>query len=98
LTLEGDFEWRRSRSAASGFDNQRRFVLDIAFFSSIIYIWYEGRRLKPPVVTQPRGCHTAEPNPFRRTNGEEDCEEEGGQEDREEGGQEDRQEEAVARP
>jgi len=28
------------------------FVLDIAFFSSIIYIWYEGYLLRPPVVRQ----------------------------------------------
>jgi len=27
-------------------------VLDIAFFSSIIYIWYEGYLLRPPVVTK----------------------------------------------
>jgi len=26
-------------------------VLDIRFFSSIIYIWYEGVTLRPPVVT-----------------------------------------------
>jgi hypothetical protein len=27
-------------------------VLDIPFFSSIIYIWYEGGRLRPRIVTQ----------------------------------------------
>jgi hypothetical protein len=32
------------------FDTQPSFVLDIAFFSSIIYIWYEGGGLRPLVV------------------------------------------------
>jgi hypothetical protein len=31
-------------------DNHKRFVLDNRFFSSIIYIWYEGGGLRPPVV------------------------------------------------
>ena len=34
------------------FDTLPLFVLDIAFFSSIIYIWYEGYLLRPPVVRQ----------------------------------------------
>jgi hypothetical protein len=33
-------------------------VLDIPFFSSIIYIWYEGGRLRPPVVNH-GGRHQA---------------------------------------
>jgi hypothetical protein len=33
------------------FDNKRAFVLDIKKFSPIIYIWYEGGWLSPPVVT-----------------------------------------------
>lgn len=35
---------------AADFDNHRRFVLDNPHFSSIIYIWYEGGRLRPLVV------------------------------------------------
>jgi len=42
------------------FDKRQRFVLDIAIFSSIIYIWYEGRRLKPRVVTQLAAATLAE--------------------------------------
>ena len=33
------------------FDNARAFVLDIRRISPIIYIWYEGGWLSPPVVT-----------------------------------------------
>ena len=33
------------------FDNPRAFMLDIENFSPIIYIWYEGGWLSPPVVT-----------------------------------------------
>jgi len=36
---------------AAIFDKTRRFVLDISRISPIIYIWYEGGRLSPPVVT-----------------------------------------------
>jgi hypothetical protein len=36
------------RRAKVGYN--KRFVLDNRFFSSIIYIWYEGGRLRPPVV------------------------------------------------
>ena len=32
------------------FDNIDAFVLDIEFFSSIIYIWYEGSELRLPLV------------------------------------------------
>jgi len=39
---------RRRRDVS--FDTRPSFVLDIAFFSSIIYIWYEGVLLRPPVV------------------------------------------------
>ena len=35
----------------SSLDTARKFVLDIRFFSSIIYILYEGGSLRPPVVT-----------------------------------------------
>jgi len=38
-------------SDARFFDNKRAFVLDIKNFSLIIYIWYEGGWLSPPVVT-----------------------------------------------
>jgi hypothetical protein len=31
-------------------DYNKRFMLDNRFFSSIIYIWYEGGRLRPLVV------------------------------------------------
>jgi hypothetical protein len=33
------------------FDKQRDFVLDTKKISPIIYIWYEGGWLSPPVVT-----------------------------------------------
>jgi hypothetical protein len=33
------------------FDNKRVFMLDIEKISPIIYIWYEGGWLSPPVVT-----------------------------------------------
>ena len=33
-----------------GFDNQPRFVLDIPIPSPIIYIWYEGVRLRQRLV------------------------------------------------
>jgi len=34
------------------FDKRLHFVLDTRIFSSIIYIWYEGAVLSPPVVTR----------------------------------------------
>jgi hypothetical protein len=34
------------------FDKRMHFVLDTRIFSSIIYIWYEGAVLSPPVVTR----------------------------------------------
>jgi hypothetical protein len=34
----------------SDFDNFSGFVLDIRSFSTIIYIWYEGGELRPPLV------------------------------------------------
>jgi hypothetical protein len=36
-------------------------VLDIAFFSSIIYIWYEGYLLSPPVVRLCEGLNRSHP-------------------------------------
>jgi hypothetical protein len=36
------------------FDKERAFVLDIVEISPIIYIWYEGGWLSPPVVTAKR--------------------------------------------
>ena len=66
-------------------------MLDTLVFSSIIYIWYEGGRLRPPVV----GCFGAgsllSDHLPRRKNGEEEgSEEEGNQEEgnQEEGCQE----------
>jgi hypothetical protein len=41
--------------ALSSLDTSGKFVLDIRFFSSIIYILYEGESLRPPVVTLERG-------------------------------------------
>ena len=40
----------RSRLMTENFDNSRTFVLDILTFSTIIYIWYEGGSLRPPLV------------------------------------------------
>jgi len=36
------------QSVETGYN--KRFVLDNRFFSSIIYIWYEGGALRPLVV------------------------------------------------
>ena len=44
----------------------KRFLLDNEIFSSIIYIWYEGVRLRPPLVKldgTSGGCHQAESGP-----------------------------------
>ena len=41
-------------AAARSFDKQRDFVLDTKEISPIIYIWYEGGWLSPPVVTAKR--------------------------------------------
>ena len=41
-------------SATRFFDNVRAFVLDTKKISPIIYIWYEGGWLSPPVVTAKR--------------------------------------------
>jgi hypothetical protein len=46
------------------FDMSDAFVLDINFFSSIIYILYEGGRLRPPVV-RPRSRLVAEQLNFK---------------------------------
>jgi hypothetical protein len=39
-----------TREGGAKVDYNKRFVLDNRFFSSIIYIWYEGGGLRPPVV------------------------------------------------
>ena len=44
LRLRPDERWNES------FDNRRRFVLDITISSLIIYIWYEGGRLRQRLV------------------------------------------------
>jgi len=38
-------------AATRSFDKRRDFVLDSKNISPIIYIWYEGGWLSPPVVT-----------------------------------------------
>jgi len=40
-----------ARFDARFFDKKHAFVLDIEKISLIIYIWYEGGWLSPPVVT-----------------------------------------------
>jgi hypothetical protein len=40
----------RDADGSQSFDKQPRFVLDIAIFSPIIYIWYEGGRLRQRLV------------------------------------------------
>ena len=40
--------------ALAGFDKSSDFVLDTTKISPIIYIWYEGGWLSPPVVTAKR--------------------------------------------
>jgi hypothetical protein len=44
----------RRGSDARFFDNKRAFMLDSKKISPIIYIWYEGGWLSPPVVTAKR--------------------------------------------
>ena len=46
--LDDGVVWMRSIGAF--LDKHKRFVLDNRIFSSIIYIWYEGVRLRPLVV------------------------------------------------
>ncbi len=41
-------------SETQSFDKPRDFVLDTIEISPIIYIWYEGGWLSPPVVTAER--------------------------------------------
>jgi hypothetical protein len=43
------------RKTQALFDNLLAFVLDIIEISPIIYIWYEGGWLSPPVVTTQAG-------------------------------------------
>ena len=50
LTRMGRLRLALSTHGWRSFDNQRRFVLDIANFSTIIYIWYEGGRLRQRLV------------------------------------------------
>jgi hypothetical protein len=45
-------------------------VLDIAFFSSIIYIWYEGYLLRPPVVRWSGGARVSESVSLRSLGGQ----------------------------
>ena len=63
-------------------DNYKRFALDNDIFSSIIYIWYEGVRLRPRLVKLDEnkpGLPSGRAQPFRRPNGEEG--KEGGEEE-----------------
>jgi len=50
VRLDVAFEPSKARS----FDKPRDFVLDSTEISPIIYIWYEGGWLSPPVVTAKR--------------------------------------------
>jgi len=69
-----DFGDTIGRVGARGFfDNPRAFMLDRKKISPIIYIWYEGGWLSPPVVTAKRlvgGWVTAT---WGENNGEEGC-------------------------
>jgi hypothetical protein len=44
----------------------KRFLLDNGDFSSIIYIWYEGVRLRPRLVSEAGGLPSGRAQPFRR--------------------------------
>jgi hypothetical protein len=50
LTRTVDLRLRPDVSSQVSFDNRRRFVLDITISSPIIYIWYEGGRLRQRIV------------------------------------------------
>ena len=45
------------------FDKRRDFVLDSKEISPIIYIWYEGGWLSPPVVTAKRSSEAGAAQP-----------------------------------
>ena len=46
-------------------------MLDMKKISPIIYIWYEGGWLSPPVVTIKRSSEAESQQPEEKTNGEE---------------------------
>jgi hypothetical protein len=50
LTTIIDLRLRYGGCQSQTFDKRRRFVLDITIFSPIIYIWYEGGRLRQRIV------------------------------------------------
>ena len=50
LTWMVDLRLRPDACRNESFDNRRRFVLDITISSLIIYIWYEGGRLRQRLV------------------------------------------------
>jgi hypothetical protein len=78
-SLRARTSWTRDCcDLVSSLDTVRKFVLDIRFFSSIIYILYEGESLRPPVVTHCFAARVETPS-LRRKNGEEG--KEGGQEE-----------------
>src|SRR4030095_8411301 len=54
-------------AATRSFDKQRDFVLDTKEISLIIYIWYEGGWLSPPVVTATRSVGGWVANPEEKT-------------------------------
>ena len=56
------------------------FFVDFNFFSSIIYILYEGGRLRPPLVTSGPGFSAERVITSRRKNGEKGWKEKGRQE------------------
>ena len=54
LDIVGEFFVMAGHLGVAIFDKQIDFVLDSKEISPIIYIWYEGGWLSPPVVTAKR--------------------------------------------
>ena len=52
---------------ASVFDKALDFVLDTARISPVIYIWYEGGWLSPPIVTAERSSEAGSLTPKEKT-------------------------------
>ena len=53
----------------SVFDNALDFVLDTVRISPVIYIWYEGGWLSPPIVTAERSSEAGSLTPKEKTMG-----------------------------
>jgi hypothetical protein len=67
LDFAGAIDVRAGIAAARSFDKDSDFVLDSRKISPIIYIWYEGGWLSPPVVTAEWSVRGWVANPEEKT-------------------------------